>query len=248
VAARASLTGNVQALRAAKTGIASAEEGVRQAAISGTGNPEVSAAQAQVTQALGALRAAQANLEKTILRSPLSGTLEILRVNEGQFIQAFTPVALVTSAGGLEVSIFIGERERDQFAVGEEVVIDGVASGTVVNIAPAIDPVTQKIEVKVATNAQDLVNGTTVRVTKPTQSEQRTENTSVRVPITALKFTNEAPAMFTVVDGVLTAIPVEIGEVSGSYVTILSGLDDSTKFVRDVRGKNVGQAVTVKEN
>ncbi|MFN3692789.1 MAG: efflux RND transporter periplasmic adaptor subunit [Candidatus Paceibacteria bacterium] len=240
--ARGTLLGIESSLQGSLSAISAAEDAKARAEIT-AGSSGPTANSAAITQALGALRAAQANLEKTIIRSPISGTVAVLRVNAGEYIAAQTPVARVTGGTGLEISIFVGDRDREQFVIGNTVQIDGTATGTVVNIAPAIDPVTQKVEVKVATDAMNLVNGDTVSVTL--NASTSTVATKLEVPITAIKFTDTAGFVFVVDNNLLRAVPVEIGEVNGSLVTIKSGIDSTTEFVVDARGKTDGEQVEV---
>jgi RND family efflux transporter MFP subunit len=243
-AARTSLVGSLSAIDGARSGIISANEALTRAKISSTGN-NVSSADAQVKIALGSLRSAQANLEKTILRSSISGTVDVLRVNTGDYIQAFTPVAQVSSVGGLEVSLFVGESDLALFTVGNNVSINGTATGTVVNIAPAIDPLTFKTEVKIAvTGDTNLTTGGTVTVSL--ESKNQTTDKRLLVPITAVKFNDTNGFMFTVVDGKLKSVPVELGQIVGSLITIVSGIDQTTEFVLDGRGRAEGQQVEVK--
>ena len=223
--------------------MSAAAEVVARASISGTGSA-VSSADAQVKIALWSLRSAQAALEKTILRSPISGTVDVLRVKTGDYIAAFTPVAQVSSTGGLEVALSVGETDLPLFSVGNVVTINGSATGTITNIAPAIDPLTLKTEVKIATAANDaLTTGSTVTVSLET--DKQNTDTRLLVPITAIKFSATDGYMFAVKDGKLQAIPVTIGPIVGSLVTILSGIDRTTEFVLDVRGRAEGQEVTV---
>jgi HlyD family secretion protein len=240
---RAQLVGVLASIDGARTGLASAKENAARAAISGSGST-VSSADAQVKIALGSLRAAQANLEKTILRSPISGTVDVLRVKTGDYIGAFTPVAQVSSKGGLEVSLFVGEQDLPLFEVGKEVQVNGSATGTVVNIAPAIDPLTFKTEVKIAIpEDSSLTTGGTVTVSL--NSGSTATDGRLLVPITAVKFNDKDGFVFKVEDGKLKAMPVVIGPIVGSLVTIVSGIDRDTQFVLDGRGRAEGQQVEV---
>ncbi len=230
-------------LRTTQSGLKTAEDALERARINASGSNGPSATDAQVTQALGSLRAAQANLEKTIVRSPIAGTVAVLRVKTGDFLSPQTPVARITGGKGLEISIFVGDRDRNRFTVGDEVRIGANATGTVVNIAPAIDPLTQKVEVKIASGDATLVNGDTVSVALA--SSATTTEAKLEVPITAVKFTDTAGSVFVVEGNALKAIPVEVGTINGSRVEIRSGITAETEFVVDARGKTDGEVVEV---
>lgn len=242
-AARGSLLGVQSSLQGTLSSLDAARDAKTRAEINASNNSGASASDAQITQALGSLRAAQANLEKTILRTPIGGVVEVLRIKTGDFLTPQTSIARVAGAQGLEVSIFAGENDRNLFAVGDTVTISETATGTVVNIAPAIDSLTQKTEIKVAINGMDLVNGDTVSVSLGTTTPR--VNTTIQVPITALKFTDIAGSIFVVENDRLKQVSVEVGAISGSLVTIKSGLDATTEFVLDARGRVVDEQVTV---
>jgi len=241
---RSGLLGIKSSLQNDAATLAGARDAVTRAQINAN-NSGPSAANAQITQALGALRAAQANLEKTIFRSPITGTVEVLRVKTGDFLSPQTQVARVAGCRGLEVSVFIGEFDRPQFVVGEMVRINDTATGTIVNIEPAIDPVTRKSEVKIATSDTTLVNGDTVSVSLASSGVSTTTTTRLQVPITAVKFTDTDGVVFTVENNRLKALPIEVGPINGSLVTVLSGIDATTEFIIDARGKTDGEEVEV---
>lgn len=103
--ARATLNSQRSALEAAKTALIRAEENQRSASVAGTGGP-VSAADAQIKQALGSYQAAQAAYNKTVVRAPFAGTVTMLNVGVGDVINAGSDVALVVPNDGVETSAF----------------------------------------------------------------------------------------------------------------------------------------------
>lgn len=243
---RASLIGTLTSIDAAKTGLLSAQDSLDRATASATGGT-ASAADAQVKQALGALRSAQANLEKTYFRSPISGTVNALTVRTGDFVSSFTPVATVANNTALEVVTFISGRDRAQLNVGDAVVIEGQYSGTVTNIAPAVDSATGKIEVRIAAEGSGIDNGETVRVTK-VLSDSESVLGQILVPLSAVRFAATDGFVFLIEADTLVSRPVTLGTVRGGSVEILSGLEATDTFVTDARGLQAGSAVTVRQN
>jgi multidrug efflux pump subunit AcrA (membrane-fusion protein) len=241
---KSSLLGTLSAIDAASASLASADDDVKRAAISASGGT-TSAADAQVKQALGSLRGAQANLAKTILRSPISGTVNSLSVRSGDFIGGQTSIATIANNNALEIVTFIGESEQSLLAVDDVVKIDGTYEGIVTQIAPAVDAATRKIEVRIATEATDIINGNTVRVTKDVQAAST--DTAVFVPLTAIKFESSNGFMMNVVDGKLVQKSVTLGPIRGGVVEIVEGHSLTDFFVLDVRGLSAGSEVTVAE-
>lgn len=223
--------------------IQSAESSLETAREAANSNSAVSVADAQVKQALGSLRAAQANLAKTILRSPISGTVNSLDIKIGDFVGAYEKVAQVANNNALEVVTYVGDLEKEQLVVGEEVRIEGSSIGVITQIAPAVDAETKKTEVRIATDDPAIKNGDTVRITKTTQVVDSLE--TIRIPLTAVKFETSDGSIMQVVDGILVQKPVDLGAVRGTSIEVISGLSATDTFVVDVRGLTVGTHVEV---
>ncbi|QQR65056.1 HlyD family efflux transporter periplasmic adaptor subunit [Candidatus Kaiserbacteria bacterium] len=103
--ARTSLNGTLSALANAKTALTNARENVRRAQIGGTENPTASLANAQVKQALGGLRSAQVNYEKTLVRTPISGIVNALNITQGEYISIGAQTAIVANNGQIAPAI-----------------------------------------------------------------------------------------------------------------------------------------------
>lgn len=211
----------------------------------------VTTADASVKQALGTYDAALARLEKTIVRSPISGTLNSLSIETGDFIPAFSQVAVVSNNSALEVVAYVTEEDAKRVRVGSPVVIDAAAKGVITRVASAIDPRTKKIEVRVGITDKNttLVNGQSVRVTI-TKEKTAVSATSgpITIPLSALKLTPNGAYVFTLSStSSLIAIPVEDGAILGDKIQIVSGLNGTESIVTDARGLKEGMAVTIKE-
>lgn len=242
---KSTLIGQQSSIDAATAGLSSARESLRRAELASSGGA-ASAADAQVKQALGMLRAAEANLAKTILRTPISGTINSLSVKTGDFLNPFSTIAVVANNSALEIVTYVTESERKLIAVGDEVTIEGRYPGIVTEISPAVDSLTKKIEVRIATDATDVVNGSTVRVRK-NSTEQVTAPQKIEVPLTAVKFEAKDGYVFLVENDKLVARPVVLGVVRGGNVEILDGLSPTDSFVRDARGLAAGTEVKIIE-
>ncbi len=245
--ARSTVVSNQGSLTSARTGLTQAEAALLQAEQAGLGSDTVtSAADAQVKSALGSLRAAQAQLSKTILRTPIAGTVNDVAVNAGDFIGAFTQVAEVANNGSLEVAFFVTEAEALSLLVGQELQI-GSASGTIVSIAPAVNQATQKTEVRATVSDSTLTNGSSVTVRPVTSELPSITDETVWLPLTAVRFTATDGSVFVVENETLVLKPVTLGRIKGSTVEITSGVTFTEAVVADARGLTVAQTVTVAE-
>ncbi len=213
----------------------------------------LAAADAQVKQALGAYNGALSRLEKTIVRSPITGTLNSLTITTGDYIGAFTQVAVVSNNGALEVISSVTEDDAKRISVGATVTINGTIAGVITRIASAIDPTTKKIEVRVGIKdiKSTLINGQSVRILVTQDKKNITtlgvkKSSPIIIPIAALKLTPQGGNVFTVgASNTLVAIPVKEGAILGEEIQILEGLSGSEVIVTDARGLKEGQIVEV---
>jgi RND family efflux transporter MFP subunit len=241
--ARTSLLREQSAIDNALVGLEAATSDLTRAELSSSGSRS-SAADAQVKQALGTLRAAEANLAKTILRTPINGTVNSLTVRTGDFISSFSPIALIANNSAIEIVTFVTEPERKLLTVGDTVMIEDEYEGVITAIAPSVDNNTRKIEVRISSEAAAIVSGDTVRVTKVFESASTTTS-AVIIPLSAVRFELENGFVFLVENDAIIARPVTVGTVRGGTIEILEGLSATEAFIKDVRGLVVGMNVTV---
>jgi multidrug resistance efflux pump len=254
--ARASIDGLLQGLSGARD----AYRGKKTAATIGSEQStstgaQTASADAQVKQALGALRGAQAILERTRIRSPLGGTINFFPIRVGEYVTPFTHVATVAQNGALEVVSYVSEADREKFSVGEKVFVEETIEGIVTSIAPALDPITKQTEVHVGISGKsNLVTGSSVRITSSAQNKKvPTKNQTVStstpltlLPLSAVKLRADARVIFTVnSEGRLVAQNVAVGQVRGETIEVTTPLDKALLIVGDARGLAEGERVTV---
>lgn len=208
---------------------------------------------ASVKQALGSLRGAQAQLEKTLVRAPLAGTVNFLPIRVGDYVTAFTHVATVAQNGSLEVVTYVSEDERSQLSIGEKVVINENIPGVITRVAPALDPTTRQIEVHVAVTAEaaSLVNGQSVRVSLPNTAVVATQSVAgpLMLPLASVKLRANDRVVFTVnTEGRIVSNPVTIGTVRGDRIEVLSGVSSDMRIVTDARGLSDGEKVRIADS
>jgi len=214
-------------------------------ALSGERDEDIRAAEASVKSAQGALAAARVRFEKTIIRSPINGTVNAIDVEQGDFLSSFQEAAKVSNNRALEVTTYITESDRISVSVGASARIEKKWDGVVTAIAPAIDETRKKIEVKVGIqdSEAELTTGQSVEVS----IERAGENAlgEIAIPISALKITAEATVVFTVEEEVLVAHPVVMGPIVGNTILIREGVDSDMEIVTDARGLREGDKVVM---
>lgn len=253
-AARTEVVSSISALTAAKSAYDAAQSAAQTTAnTAGSGlSNDIAVAQANVKQALGALNSAKANLEKTIIRSPISGTIVTLSITKGDFVPAFSQVAAVSNPSALEVDAYVTPDDAKTLTVGGKAVIDGTVNGVIVSISPALDPTNNKIQVKIGISGDQsaLTDGDTVTVDLARSTVQTTGGASttkgaIMIPIVSAKITPNGPVVFTVSSSTLVAIPITLGPILGDQVTVLTGITLESDIVADARGLTDGQVIVV---
>jgi multidrug efflux pump subunit AcrA (membrane-fusion protein) len=245
--ARANIVSAKNSVDTAVSALKSAVEGIERAEINAAGGT-TSAADAQLKQALGSFRAAQANFEKTVVRTPISGVVNALYLKAGDYVAPGAPAGIVANSNGLEIRTALNQEDASKLTIGDPVTLDGSATGTISAIAGAIDPTTGKVAVTIFVNKGENVEyGTTVTVRFSLTSE--TIETELSIPLSSIKMTGSGPVVFSVNDAKeLVSIPVTLGPVSGDYVVITSGITVDAKIVVDARGLKAGEVVSVTNN
>lgn len=251
-AVRTSLTTTLSALTSATQSLSSAQSALDVArnsleqGVTGGQAEDVSAAKAAVKQAQGGLAAARANLEKTIIRAPISGTVNSFSLKRGDYVQMSSPVLTIANNGSLEVITYVSENDAKEIAVGQAVSIEQ-ASGVVTRVAPALDPITKKIEVRIGVqDPKGLINGQSVLVSIARTHIMSGDLSRITVPISAIKVESDRTIVFTLDADVLVAHEVELGALLGDRVVVSSGLTSDMRIVTDARGLREGEQVEVK--
>jgi RND family efflux transporter MFP subunit len=245
-AARATVNATLSLIASTRQALETATNNLAQG-VTGGQPEDVAAAQASLKQAQGGLAAARANLEKTIIRAPISGTINSFSLKLGDYVQVSTPVLTVANNSSLEVVAYITGNDAREIAVGQKATLDK-ASGVVTRIAPALDPITKKIEVRIGVDKTvDLINGQSVLVSIARTTVATGEISRITIPISAIKVETDRTVVFTVApDSTLVAHPVLLGALLGDRVMISSGVTNDMSIVTDARGLREGDIVTLK--
>ncbi|HEY0964394.1 MAG TPA: HlyD family efflux transporter periplasmic adaptor subunit [Candidatus Paceibacterota bacterium] len=243
---RASLISQRSQIDAAIAGLNAAEDAVERSQLAASGG-QVSASDAQIKIALGALQAAQSAYSKTVIRTPISGVVNAFYLKTGDFAAPGMPAAIVANNNGLQIKTFVNEADSANLSVGDTVTIEGSTAGVITAKADALDPTNGKVAVVVGVDEDsELTNGATVKVTFSQLSKTETSD-KVIIPLSALKITADGSYVYTVnAENKLESMPVTQGQLFGENIEIVSGLTKETRIVTDARGLKEGQEVTLK--
>ncbi len=256
--ARQSVLSTLSAIIASRSSLSSS---ITASQVSGSTASEsagnIASAEAQVKQALGAYNAALSRLQKTIIRSPITGTINSLSVDTGDYIGAFSQIAVISNNGALEIVSSVNEDDAKRVIVGSKATINNAIEGVVTRVASAVDPLTKKMEVRIGVKNKEvsLINGQSVRVSVERNTPVATPQTvktatpsAILIPLSALKLTPQGANIFTVsTTSTLIAIKVKEGAILGDQIQIIEGLTGEESIVVDARGLKEGMEVVIAE-
>lgn len=185
------------------------------------------AAMAMVAQAESELRAARLDLDRTVVRSPVTGTVLVRRVEPGQTVvssfQTTTLFEIAEDLSRMRVEAQVDEADVGRIRVGQaasftvESFPDEPFRGRVVTIRKSPEEVQgavlYPVWLEVLGSSRRLMSGMTadVRIAEASRSE------ALRVPVAALSFVPDGDAgsggdrLFVLVDGRPRAVPVRVG-------------------------------------
>lgn len=249
-AARSAVLASVSGVTTAKSAYDAAVSGAQTASNTATGGSasDIASAQAGLKSAQGSLDAARANLAKTIIRSPISGTIVSMPVSQGDFVSNFSQIAIVSNPGALYVESQVTQADAATLAVGNAASIESAYPGVVTFIAPALDPATGKIQVKVGFSGSQgtFSDGEAVSISlnrNKTAAATPAKARMTAIPIVAVKITPAGPVVFTVsASSTLVAQSVTLGSILGDKI-VVNGVVPDLEIVTDARGHSAGERV-----
>jgi RND family efflux transporter MFP subunit len=208
-----------------------------------------------VEQAKLSLSSAQVALGRTIIRAPIAGTITNFDLDQGDFVGAGSPVAVIKNLDDLEGQVFITEQDRRFVQVGNYAIADNLVEGSVSRIATIVDQSTQKVEVRLAANLEnddkykdEYTEGQSVSIelsrSLPAGSKRADlYNNQFLVPLTAVQIIGTTPNIFTVENNTAVAVPIVTGLLLGDQVVVTDGLSDIDTVIIDSRGLTEGDAI-----
>jgi HlyD family secretion protein len=237
-------------LAAAQATVAQAQAEL-DALLDGASSEDLEAAQLDVEQARITLASAQAELEDTVLKAPLSGVITAVEAQDSENVGTEAIITLADLDHPL-IELYLDETDLDKIAVGYEVevVFDALPNetfhGHVTQVTPTLVEVDGVATVQALAALDEEGLGDPSTALRPS-SEQgsghsprslpgglnasvdviagRAEN-ALLVPVEALRQLSPGSyAVFVIVDGQLEMRPVEVGLMDVTSAEIISGLE-----------------------
>jgi len=187
------------------------------------------------TLAEGTLRQAQVEYERGFLRSPISGLVNHLFVDEGEFLDRGKSMVELVNVDKIKVNVNVPELDVKYLQVRQKAKVqidafpDLVLIGTVDFVAYKADPVTKTFKVRVIVDNADhnIRPGMIARVA----FLRRVIEDAVVAPLFSLVDKGGERILFVEKDGVAHARTVSLGVIQGDRIQITSGLNVGDRLI-----------------
>ncbi|MDO1511625.1 efflux RND transporter periplasmic adaptor subunit [Maribacter confluentis] len=169
----------------------------------------------------------QAQLSKTVVRAPFSGTIGLRYISKGTYVTPQTLIAKLVNTSKLKITFSIPEKYASQVSVGSQLSFTTSDSkeeykAKVYAIEPEVEIATRTLKMRaIAENKEGkLYPGTYANVMLPLESI----DDALMVPSEALIPVQNGKRIFIAEQGKAKEIDVEIGARTGNEVRVVSGL------------------------
>ncbi len=191
---------------------------------------------ALLESARAALRAANEQLQYTVVRAPFAGVVTRRHVEVGEAVQPGQPLLSGIGAGDMRISVVVPQSEAESIRTHSSaaILLDSAGAARIaardLKIFPYADPQTHSIEVRLGlpANGAALTPGTTVKVAFVVGTEPQRQ-----VPWTAVLQRSELTAVYVLNGADLQLRQVRLGHRHGAAVEVHAGLRDGEQVVVD---------------
>jgi membrane fusion protein (multidrug efflux system) len=178
----------------------------------------------------------EAQLERTRIVAPISGVLNDLAVEEGEYVQPGMPVAEVVETDPVKVAVEVPERDVPFFAVGQETEVvadikgeEETVTGTITFIDELADQRTRSTRMEITVPNQDglLRSGQIVKV----RLTRRVLKDAIMIPLLAVIPMEVGHAVYVVEDGQARRLEVQLDIIRKDRVRIKRGLEPGDMLI-----------------
>jgi len=194
----------------------------------------------------------QAQLSKTIVRAPFSGTIGLRSISKGTYVTPLTSIAKLVNTNKLKITFSIPEKYASQVSIGSNLTFttsDSKAEyeAKVYAIEPEVEVATRTLKMRaIAENKEGtLYPGSYANVMLPLESI----DDALMVPSESLIPVQNGKRIFISESGKAKEIDVQIGARTGNEVRVLNGLKaGDTILTYGVMALKNGTPVTIDFN
>lgn len=199
------------------------------------------------------VKQAKAQFENTFVKAPVSGTVDLITVNEGEFVGAGSPVARVVDLSNLELETDLSEKYLKDVKVGDAVTVKIPSLGLeqeerVIFTSQFINPENRSFTIKVGLQNNDALIKPNLLAEIKLKDYENTN--ALVVPSMAILKDLEGDYVYLTLaedDGYITSKRyVKLGRTFGESSEIIEGLNSGDQvIVVGANGVSEGQLVDI---
>ncbi len=214
--------------------------------VRGVNQAEYDAAANEALRVQAQKQVLEAQIEKTIIRAPFSGTLGLRLISPGAYVSPQTKISTVIQTSPIKIDFQVPEVYASSVSVGSEVICktqDTISfRAKIIAIEPFIQTSTRNIKVRAIANNIQLSPGTYVTITLSEKSQ------GITVPTHAIIPDANKNQLVVVRNNKAVFVEVETGMRTSTYIEITKGISQGdTIIVSGMLFVRPNQAVTIKQ-
>ena len=218
-------------------------------ALKGPRIEDIKGARATLAQAEAALALTRNRLTKSMLRAPCDGIIAFRNVEEGEIIEAGTPITEVVELEKLKINLSLGEKDihilkdHKRFVFSVDAIPGEEFSSRIFFLSPTADRSTRSFPLELTVDKTDprMADGMTVRVKFPIVAREK----SIKVPSGWLSEEEGKIGLYVARDGKALFIKVTLGAYYDNRVEILAGLGNKDLVITNPAGLKSGDPVEI---
>ena len=212
---------------------------------------EVDELEARVAVSRANLQVARTNLERTVIKAPLTGVLNSRVRDRGEYVSSGDTVAQIVDVSRVKAEIQIPEKDIRFIRLGQSVTIEvdsldsRTFTGKVTYISELADASTRTtpIEITLDNSAGTLHAGMIIR----SRIFRRTLHDVVMIPLASVIPLEDGKVVYVVEDGRARRRDIELGMIRGTEVQVVEGLGRGDRLiVKGHRQVGPGQLVSIR--
>lgn len=180
---------------------------------------------AQINAAEVGVESAKYQQDMYTLKAPISGIVEAVQIEEHGMASAGNPAFIISNKKSMKATFKVSEEIQKTLSLGETVTVErnGVEySGTITEIGQMVDAQSGMFVIEASVNAEgnELLTGTSVKLTVPTYKE----TASLLIPYDAIIYDNEVAYVYVVKEKKAVKTAIEVSLFDDTMAAVASGL------------------------
>ena len=218
-------TSEKEALKAVESAKIAYEAAKKTAELSKTG------AKSSLTSISGQFEKARIMKNKLIIKAPFSGYIIDIPVELGDEVNVGTKLVNLENNDTFKIVTYLTAAQIKNISLGDEVKIGKKSKDTISAISSSIDPIIKKYKVEINHKNPFLHSGQIIPV-RFTKTAINFNKNTIYLPLVAVHITASEKFVWLVDNNQITKkIIVELGEIVGSKIAILSGLSTGDRVI-----------------